>query len=1219
MIKVIAFRFYASNATINNWKVDVEGPGLKNTHIYICSSFLLVLQNILAPTLAAQTTARTGNISGKIVSTKGGEQARLIPKQSWQKAVVRQQLKAGDILRTNRSGTLAIVFADRTQVRLGRNSTLVVREVRRGSPSRVSLRKGRVWGRSPRGRSRLSVETPSATAAIRGTEWAIQADEASSQLQVFSGSVELSNEAGSLIVETGQAASVLRGQAPTRTVLTNPVGREQMLYFVDVADGLEMIENDNPTFVSASEKVAIGEWQQAADLFERLVNAPNPKDRAAGLYGRYVTAVQLGEQAAVPKLSDTAESYLAQILITAYSGDLAQAGNLANEAVSRFPENSVLYQAKARVEALIGEPDQAFATIAAARQRFPDDVHLQVAESDLLRDYGGSPKAARNLVQPISNADPNNVAAQKSLAKSWMAIGEFNEAHKIVESARQIRPRDDELFSMAAQIALARNRLDAAKQLVDQALELNPSNPLASKVLADFWARKDDLDKALEQSLAASTQNPDFGLGFLSLAQIQYDMGERGVAEQQFDAADRLNPNNPAIPLARTAVALHSFDGDGAIVNAREALKRYRARGGEYFNLSENRETGSLVSQAFRFLDLEGWGRYYADRVFDSFTPSSYFDQALNQTPGPFLIRNFDGSFNAQQSQDLDTTSSFLQGLALDPLGVASSDRRLRFDNGNFFEAGFGGFYFNEDLRNIRQLVGGMDAIVDSPLPIALNIDARYTDTNDSRARPDLDFFTRQRGGDDWQITGYLGAELTPSDNIVVNVDLSEASRLSDTNELGLLNGSAELRERVDNENRSLFALWSHEFGYRNLLTIAGAIGSQDQDTILQTVNSIVPLPDSFLESDGSFRYISANYARGFGPVDLRIGAEYSDIRLDELRGNFNFDNPAAGRVVNGNPFRVSVEEFRAYADIRYQASEALVLQGQLEFVSGESLATQVGAVNQPNPDSFSRFNWRIGGSFEPVEGQWLRAAHVRENNSLFDFSFRPVAVVGLKPNTAPNFRLSRSDSTIVRWDAEWSSRFFTSVEYQAQDHEAVRYFIPDLPVDIFGNPVSLDRVSVQANYWLGHNIGLRASYAYTDSDITGTFITGANASQALGGGFACSTADGPFANICLFEQGDQLPFVPGHFARGSIVWSLPAPTRLRAELSGSYIGNQTDDLGDSTENVTVFDLRLKWEPRDRHVIVDLALLNLFDKQYESATGVVAPRFTVLAGLGFRF
>ena len=500
------------------------------------------------------------------------------------------------------------------------------------------------------------------------------------------------------------------------------------------------------------------------------------------------------------------------------------------------------------------------------------------------------------------------------------------------------------------------------------------------------------------------------------------------------------------------------------------------------------------MSQAFRFLDLEGWGRYYADRVFDSFTPSSYFDQALNQTPGPFLIRNFDGSFNAQQSQDLDTTSSFLQGLALDPLGVASSGRRLRFDNGNFFEGGIGGFYFNEDLRNIRQLVGGIDAIVDSPLPIAINIDARYSDTNDSRLRPDLDFFTEQRGGDDWQVTGYLGAELTSTDNIVLNIELSDKTRLSDTNELGLVNGTTELRERVDSENQSLFALWSHEFGYRNLLTIAGAIGNRVQDTILQTVSSNRPFPDQFLESDTRFHYISANYARGFGPVDLRIGAEYSDVRLNELRGNFNFDNPGAGRVVDGNPFRVNIVEIRAYADIRYQASEALVFQGQLEFVSGQSIATQIGTVNVANPDSFDRLNWRFGTSFEPIEGQWLRAAHVRENNSLFDFSFRPVAVVGLKPNTAPNFRLSRSDSTIVRWDAEWSSRLFTSVEYQAQDHEAVRYLIPDLPVEIFGNPVSLDRVSLQANYWLGDNIGLRASYAYTDSDISGTFIAGANA-----------------------------------------------------------------------------------------------------------------------------
>jgi hypothetical protein len=270
---------------------------VKQRNILLFFPIALLAQIACPDATDAQPLKRPAPLSGQIAATKGGEQATLIPRKTWQRAVVQQDLKAGDVLRTNAAGTLAIVFADGTQVRLGRNSVMVVRLVSRSGPSTLSLQQGRAWGRSPRKRSNLSIETPSATAAIRGTEWAITADEDSSQLQVFSGSVELSNEAGSLTVEAGQAASVLRGQAPTRTVLVNPSGREQMLYFVNLASGLDLLGNQSDAFVRARQSGAEGDWETASRLFDGLAESDNPADRAAGASGRYIAAVQLVTQA----------------------------------------------------------------------------------------------------------------------------------------------------------------------------------------------------------------------------------------------------------------------------------------------------------------------------------------------------------------------------------------------------------------------------------------------------------------------------------------------------------------------------------------------------------------------------------------------------------------------------------------------------------------------------------------------------------------------------------------------------------------------------------------------------------------------------------------------------------------------------------------------------------------------------------------------------------
>lgn len=1182
--------------------------------MFLFSPIALLSPIVFSNGAMAQKLTRTAPLSGQITATKGGEQATLRPRDNWQPAVVRQDLKAGDVLRTKAAGTLAIVFADGTQVRLGRNSVMVVRRVNKSGPSTLSLQRGRAWGRSPRRRSNLSIETPSATAAIRGTEWAISADAESSQLQVFSGTVELSNAAGSLTVEAGQAATVLLGQAPTRTVLANPTGREQMLYFVNLADGLDMLGNSSETFIAARRAVDEGNWETASRLFDALARSDDRSDQAAGAYGGYVAAVQLGEEPPPPLLENTAESYLTLSLIAAYNGDLRAAQKIAEQGLKAFSDHALLYKTKADVEAMLGDADAAIATITAGRAAYPDDVALKISEADLMRDYRGSPKAARDILQPILAADPENIVARKSQAKNWMAIGAMKEASQLVEQALAARPYDAELVSMRAEILLEQNKLSAAKTEIDKALEMDQGNALAGNALAQYWRRKDRLDQALSASLAASAHNPDYGKGFLGLAQVHYEMGDTDLAAQQFDAADRLDPFNPAIALARTGVALQDFAADDAIRNAREALTRYRARGGEYVNLSENRETGSLVSQAFRFLDLEGWGRYYADRVFDSFTPSSYFDQAINQTPGPFLIRNADGSYNAQQAENsgegesFEALSSFLQGVALDPLSVASSKRRLRFDNGNFMEPFFGVSILDENLRNEKMLSGGLDSIFDAPLPTAIWLRGNYTDISDNRRRPDISPFSRRRGGDNWFFGGYVGLELSPSDSLVLNGELQRNTDQSETNVLGLLDNSFALEEDREAERNFLFGLYSHEFGYRDQLTIGAGFGRSQLNLVSIDATSTQPFADQLAQSRGTFAYFSANYAKGIGPLDLRVGGEWSDVRTREVSAAFDFVQDSVALGVAPTRFDSRTTEARAYVDLRYHPIEPLVLQGQLEATA----RTIAGDTRYP-------FNFRFGASYEPVEGHWLRAAFLRQSRGLFDFSFRPAAVVGLQANSVPSFRQSRNDSVIVRWDAEWSDRLFTTVEYQDQQLEAVQYAIPDLPVDITGFPVSVKRISGEANLWLGDNIGLRASYAYTDSAIEGSFVSGDNVNQAIGPTFGCATADLNFTFGCTYELGDQLPFVPGHFARASLVWSLPAPIRLKATLSGSYVGGQDDDLGLSVEDVALVDARLEWEPLDQRFAVNLSLLNLLDKRYDSATDVAAPRLTMVAGVEVRF
>ncbi len=68
-------------------------------------------------------------------------------------------------------------------------------------------------------------------------------------------------------------------------------------------------------------------------------------------------------------------------------------------------------------------------------------------------------------------------------------------------------------------------------------------------------------------------------------------------AEQALENADRLDPNDPVTSNFETAIAIDDYDSDRAIESAQEALRRSRARGGDYAPLSANRDAGSTAQR----------------------------------------------------------------------------------------------------------------------------------------------------------------------------------------------------------------------------------------------------------------------------------------------------------------------------------------------------------------------------------------------------------------------------------------------------------------------------------------------------------------------------------------------------------------------------------------------------------------------------------------------
>ena len=132
---------------------------------------------LLVGPLAAQATVAPGS-AAQIVSLQGSGEQHAQDSTQWLAAKPSQLLPGGAFVRTLPASKMALLFADDTQIRLNQNSVLQVKSLATAAqPTTLLLSIGRAWAQTKRDDgSRLNLETPAATAGIRGTDWELDVD-----------------------------------------------------------------------------------------------------------------------------------------------------------------------------------------------------------------------------------------------------------------------------------------------------------------------------------------------------------------------------------------------------------------------------------------------------------------------------------------------------------------------------------------------------------------------------------------------------------------------------------------------------------------------------------------------------------------------------------------------------------------------------------------------------------------------------------------------------------------------------------------------------------------------------------------------------------------------------------------------------------------------------------------------------------------------------------
>jgi len=129
-------------------------------------------------------------------------------------------LSVGDTLETDRDGLVGLRWADGTRIKVGPDTTLVLRHsradtLRKTEQTRVRLNWGQVWlrvRRIIRAGSKFEVETPTVVAAVRGTVFSVAVDrQGNTRISVLEGKVSLDGAEGSVLVGDHTGALVAGG------------------------------------------------------------------------------------------------------------------------------------------------------------------------------------------------------------------------------------------------------------------------------------------------------------------------------------------------------------------------------------------------------------------------------------------------------------------------------------------------------------------------------------------------------------------------------------------------------------------------------------------------------------------------------------------------------------------------------------------------------------------------------------------------------------------------------------------------------------------------------------------------------------------------------------------------------------------------------------------------------------------------------------------------
>jgi len=577
----------------------------------------------------------------KLVSVQGTVEARRAGDPRWSPVRLDELFCSGDSIQVGERGRAAILLRTGGVFRLNQNTTISFPEPEEATVSLVSILRGvaHFLSRAPR---MLKVSTPFVDGGVEGTEFLVEVAADRTTLTVFEGRVTATNDAGRLVVSSGQSATAVKGGAPVARAVVRPRDAvEWALYYPPVID------------YRPADFPAPG-WQE---LVRRSIQAYWDGDLSAAL-----TSLQ-GAPADVrdPRFF----TYRAALLLTV--GRVDEAGPDLERALALDAKHAPAVAVQSVVAVVQNEKAEALRLGRRAVELGPESPvawialsYAQQADFDL--------KAALVSVERAVKLEPTNSLAWARLSELRLSLGRLGKALDAAKTAVKLNPRLARTQVVLGFAHVTQIKVNEAKRAFEAAIRLDSGEPLARLGLALATIRGGDLPAGEREIEIAASLDPNRSLVRSYLGKAYYEERRGTPAKEEFSTAKKLDPNDPT-PFLYDAIQKES---ENRLVEAFRDLQTS-------IELNDNRAVyrSQLLLDEDRAVRSSSLGRIYDELGFQQRALVEGW-KSVNIDPADYSAHRFlADSYAVLPRHEIARVSELLQAQLLQPINISPFQPQL--------------------------------------------------------------------------------------------------------------------------------------------------------------------------------------------------------------------------------------------------------------------------------------------------------------------------------------------------------------------------------------------------------------------------------------------------------------------------------------------------------------------------------------------------------------